>query len=428
MVVDLSTQIPSIKSPNSAISASDFATLQKTAPNITNSQWNDINLALSNGALSPAGRTNALKAIAAKGGLSTNNKTISGSASVGMNNNIKTATNAAATGSGLVTGTSVTDASKTPPATDGTQKPSVSVPPAATTTDPILSTLNTQLQSLTTQYNGAVSTENDNFQQQVNDANSVFAPQFSQVQQDKAKAIAAASAAYDKGSPGSTDSQKQEYIASVGSAYENTISEMSAQHTANMDNLYQTHTSNLQNLSSSYSTSQANITSSIAAQYQQNFTNLNTEMNTNPPNTSKIGSEIATEMANGMSLSDAINSSTTLQPYLQLAMSSGQFPTEQAALEYILNPTLGEKKLSVSQQSADAATARVGIAAGTLDLQRQVDTGASTQTTGFDNWLNSNFGTTLGKITQKSLGGNSSSGSNTNSSVSNGIDLSQFNN
>ena len=296
----------------------------------------------------------------------TKSNTFSGGASVGQGQ-ATTKAMAAGLNSIIPPPSSSSNTKITPPVTDGKQ-PTPVIPPIVTNSDPVLSNLNTQMASLTTQYNNGVSLENSNYEQLVNDANAVYAPQYAQVQKDKANAIKGAEASWDASNPGSSGSDKEEFIASVGSQYDNAIQQMSATHQANMDNLYQTHSGNLLGLSSSYMSAQNSLNANIAAQYQQNFTNLNT-MLANAPVTPE-----------------------NVDTYLQTAINAGMTPDE--AIAYLTSPSyksetlnIDEAKLAISQgtlgvaeENAQTNQTRALIAGAAYNLQYKVAGGTTTTT------------------------------------------------
>lgn len=352
----------------------------------------------------PAGNAAAAAYKAGYKGSGSSPNTISGSAKIGINNNLTKVTKSATdslvksqTGGG-------SSGPTTPPATNSAGTPSSTTTTAAYV-DPVIS-------GYTTQYSSAVSAENTNYSTQINDANATFLPVYNQTKNDQSSAVAAAGAAYDAQNPHASAEERAEYLSVVGSSFDNNLAEMAATHQTTLDGINQNHSANLLNLQDSFN-------SSVATQYQQNFTNLNTEMTTNPPNVSQIGSDISSAMASGSSLEDAISSSPTLQPYLQLAMSSGQFPTIQAALQYIMNPTLGEQKLSVSQQEANAATENASTSASNA-AGTSVTTPSSS---GIPAWIGELFGNPISKETVKTPGVPGSSSSSNSSTDPLGLGL-----
>lgn len=337
----------------------------------------------------PAGlaATNAWKS----GVRSNSSSGISGSAKINMNTDVAKATKGATQSllSSQNTGTSSSGKSAASP-TDSAGAPSPSTT-TASYVDPLIN-------SYTVQYNQSVDAENKNYSQQLNDANETFLPAYNQTKSDQQSAVAQAGAAYDAQNPHASAEERAEYLSIVSSSFDNNLAEMTAQHQATLDGINQNHSSNLLNLQSSFN-------SSIAAQYQQNFTNLNTLLTTNPPDQSKLGSLMAGAMSGDPDSVQAFDD--YVGPYLQYAMGTGQFSTPQEALSYIMNPTLGEKKLAVSEETAGATASRAATASEALTLQQE-EAGSTTvaqkSESGFQGIFDSLFNKPVQTITKKSLG------------------------
>ena len=276
-----------------------------------------------------------------------------------------------AVGQGLQAGKATGSALNTvvpPPTPNGAPAnapPPVTPPPTA---DPyvaeLTNTLNSQIAQETTAYN-----------QNVTDAIASYAPQYSKTLKDANSAAAGAAATWDAANPGSSGSDKEQFIASVKSTFDNTLSEMAASHQAIMDNLNQTHAANLTSL-------QANYESTVASYNQQQITN-------------QLNQEKLQVSLDRLGISKE-----------ELAISAGRLGVSQDALVIAeQNATTSEQRLALEQLVAASQTTTTKP--GLLKQLWATVTGGDIVST-----------------TQKTPGGGGGASAPT---TSNGVDLSSFN-
>lgn len=354
-----------------------------------------------------------------KGGYSspTNNASISGSGSVQQNKSVTTAMGAAA-GALNTPSTAANSSTGTPP------------PPVPTPSTPVA---NPTISSYQSQTSTAIKDAEASANAQLEPLTTAYTANYAALQQQKNKAMSAASAAYDKGSPGSTDSQKQEYLTSIETSYDTQLQNLSDSYNGSALQINTDLQNNKDSITSAYQ-------SSVQTYRDSQTKNLQWTLANDPPEPldlsgvdssdskaiqgalmgwiSENQSLIDTAFSTG-NYGDENNMQDVLNAAAQLSAPTKAFITEETA----------ESNAAANQSRASSASASVGIAAqnaetnsGRLALDYQTAGGTQTEKPNFlqglvDSWSGKSVVSTTSKLPV---------GDSSNANVSNGVDLSQF--